>query len=109
MKKKKVKWSVLQQEQRLDSLALSKDRWLKKAELEKGLIRKKEVCSREYESESFLRKTDEVDIEFKKNLMEYSHDDSQLRKLMQKSSKGTEESHDFKINSLCVNVGNNEA
>ena len=101
MKKKKVKWFVLQQEQRLDSLALRKDRGLKKAELEKGLIRKKEVCSCEYESERFLRKGDEVDIELKKNLMKYSDDDSQLRELMKKSSKETKESHELKL-MFCV-------
>ena len=33
---------------------------------------------------------------------------SQLRELMKKSSKGTEESHDFKTNVLCVNAGDIE-
>ena len=54
MKKKKVQWSALQQTQRLQSLALRKDRGLKKVELEQGLIRQKEVCSCEYESEILL-------------------------------------------------------
>jgi hypothetical protein len=41
--------------------------------------------------------------------MEYSDNESQLRELMKKSSRGTEESHDFKTDILCVNAGYVEA
>lgn len=82
MKKKKVKWSTLQRKKRLQSLVLRKDRELKKAELEQGLMKQEEVCSWEHETEIFLRKADEVDVEFKKNLMRCSDNGSHLKELM---------------------------
>jgi hypothetical protein len=84
---------------------LRKDKELKNVEFERGLIKQEEVCSCGHESESFL---DEVDIEFKKNLMKYSDNDSHLRELMNKSSKGSEESRDFKTNVMCVDTGKYE-
>jgi hypothetical protein len=80
-------------------------RELKKTGLEKEMVWQKEVCPCEHELESFLRKTEEADIEFKEDLIEYSGNESQLRKLRMRSSKGTLESHGFKTNILCVNVG----
>ena len=73
------------------------------------MIRQKEICSCEHESESFLGKNDEEDIEFKENLMKCLDNGSQLKELMVRSSKEILESHDFKTNVLYVNIGNIEA
>jgi hypothetical protein len=62
MKRKRVQWFALQQRQRLKSLVLRKDRELKKAELEQGMMRQKGIYSCERESEIFLWKTDEEGI-----------------------------------------------
>ena len=70
------------------------------------MIRQKEICSCEHESESFLGKNDEEDIEFKENLMKCLDNGSQLKELMVRSSKEILESHDFKTN---VYAGSTEA
>jgi hypothetical protein len=105
MKKNKLQWFSLQQKKRQQSIAWRKDKGIKKSELEQRLIKKEEVYPCELELGSFLRKNEEVDIEFKEDLIEDYGNESHLRKLRMISSKGNLESHSFKTNILCVNVG----
>jgi hypothetical protein len=56
MKRKRMKWSALQQNQGLQLLALRKDRELKNAELEQELMNQKEFCPCGYDTEVFLEK-----------------------------------------------------
>ena len=72
------------------------------------MIRQKEIYSCEHESKSFLGKTDEEGIEFKKNLMKCFDNGNHLKGLMMRSSKVILESHDSKTNVLYVNAGSIE-
>ena len=73
------------------------------------MIRQKEVYSCEHESESFLGKTDEEGIEFKKKLKMCFDNGSHLKGLMVRSSREILETPDLKTNVLYVNAGNTEA
>ena len=69
-------------------------------------MKQKEVCPCEYDTKKFLGKNDKVDMEFKKNLMDYVDNKSQLKEFMVRPSREILKPHDFKTNVLCVNAGN---